>query len=543
MVSIPFPVLKFNMMIVKTNDNGGFIQRHLSVNHYAGQDIATSTPVDDVLNGLNLSGTTITATTTTGGLFSVDLATLPKDDDQLFQFDPTNGQWTVTQGSNNDQSGDLSQGVTMNTGTNILTIFGVPIDLSIYLDDTDEQLLNLNGNDLQISNGNTVDLSFLLDNTDAQSLTLNGNVVEIDNGNSIDLSFLLDNTDAQIIGLNGNILEISNGNTVDLSFLLDNTDAQSLTLNGNAVEIDNGNSIDLSFLLDNTDAQILGLNGYVVEISNGNTVDLQPLFNAIIDKDEQKLSLNGFILEISNGNTVDLKPLFAAFTDSDDQNINLVGTLLSIEDGNNVDLLQFLDNTDEQELKLVKNELEISGGNKITIPVLKGGYNQISTRTGWWEGWTPTITANSGTVTNPNWFNVGNAKVSPDEITDLNCTIDLGNHYFLGRRCRYYFWIDVRLLINGVAVYTKTYDKYLYNDWRNDTNPDVIRPVLYRLEPIGGAIINRLNVPALATVQVQARTRYNVNAMQTSGTWRYIGGLRSNTMFSFMPKQLVTLSN
>ena len=139
--------------------NGGFIQRHLHYNHYLGLDPqgGGGGASDGVLNNFLLNGTILTATTT-GGLFSVDLATLPKDDDQLFQFDPTNGQWTVTQGSNNDQSGDLSQGVTMNTGTNILTIFGVPIDLSIYLDDTDEQTLTLVGSQLSISNGNTVTL-------------------------------------------------------------------------------------------------------------------------------------------------------------------------------------------------------------------------------------------------------------------------------------------------------------------------------------------------------------------------------------------------
>ena len=168
----------FFTMNRRTLYNGGFIQRHLHHNHYLGED-HQGNPLDGVLNNFLLNGTILTATTTTGGLFSVDLATLPKDDDQLFQFDPTNGQWTVTQGSNNDQSGDLSQGVTMNTGTNILTIFGVPIDLSIYLDDTDEQTLSLVGSDLSISNGNTVTLPAGGLSGAKNGLSVNGSDVEL----------------------------------------------------------------------------------------------------------------------------------------------------------------------------------------------------------------------------------------------------------------------------------------------------------------------------------------------------------------------------
>ena len=53
--------------------------------------------------------------------------------------------------------------------TNDLT----PVDLSVYLDDTDHQDLSLSGNTLAVTNDPTpVNLSGYLDNTDAQDLSL-----------------------------------------------------------------------------------------------------------------------------------------------------------------------------------------------------------------------------------------------------------------------------------------------------------------------------------------------------------------------------------
>ena len=119
--------------------------------------------------------------------------------------------------------------------------------------------------------------------TDDQNLTLNANSLEIEDGNSVDLSTYLDNTDEQNIsgsGLNGTMLTIGieNGNaeTVDLAPLQDGTgtDDQNLTLNANSLEIEDGNSVDLSTYLDNTDDQTLSLTGNSLEIEDGNSVDL-----------------------------------------------------------------------------------------------------------------------------------------------------------------------------------------------------------------------------------------------------------------------------
>jgi len=71
---------------------------------------------------------------------------------------------------------------------------------------TDQQILNLNGTQLSISNGNTVDLSTLPDD---QTLALNGTQLSISNGNAVDLSSLPQ-------GSAGGTLQGTDGNTYNL---------------------------------------------------------------------------------------------------------------------------------------------------------------------------------------------------------------------------------------------------------------------------------------------------------------------------------------
>lgn len=169
-----------------------------------------------------------------------------------------------------------------------------------------------------------------------------------------------------------------------------------------------------------------------------------------------------------------------------------------------------------------------------------GPFVRESARTGWWAGWSPIITANQATETLIEWRDVGGPVVSPDCVTDLVFMADIGNHYLRVNRARAYVWVDIRLLVNGAPVLTRTNDKYRYLDGRNDTNPDVIPSVPVNMEPWGSANGGRFNIPAGATVQVQAQVRWNINAVQTSAWVRYIGGLRSQTIFTFQPRQEVT---
>ena len=98
------------------------------------------------------------------------------------------------------------------------------------------QDLSISGNILTITlNGSAtqIDLSPYLDNTDNQDLILSGNTLSISNdpNTDVDLSGYLDNTDNQDLSLTGNTLSISNdpNSDVDLSTYLDNTDSQNLT--------------------------------------------------------------------------------------------------------------------------------------------------------------------------------------------------------------------------------------------------------------------------------------------------------------------------
>jgi len=140
--------------------------------------------------------------------------------------------------------------------SNTLKITGngsaTPIDLNPYLDNTDNQTLNLTGNTLGISNGNTLDLSKYLDNTDAQSLNLANNILSISNGDSIDLSKYLDNTDNQGLVLTGDVLSIENGTgNVNLANYRDDADAdptnelQILSISNDTIYLSNGGFVKL----------------------------------------------------------------------------------------------------------------------------------------------------------------------------------------------------------------------------------------------------------------------------------------------------------
>ena len=170
--------------------------------------------------------------------------------------------------------------------------------------------------------------------------------------------------------------------------------------------------------------------------------------------------------------------------------------------------------------------------------ICEGPFQISSNRTGWWAGWTAITQDANIPLTISDWYPVGNATTSPSCVTDLTFDVDFGNHYFLARRNRYYFWIDYQLLINGAAVQTRTYEIYHYKDEQTITS-DINYPLQYELQNIGDTEDGRLNIPAGASVQVEARTRYQVVGAQTGSYFRYIGGLRSNTAYHFSPRNII----
>jgi hypothetical protein len=133
-------------------------------------------------------------------------------------------------------------------------------------DPTNEiQVLSLEENILELSsNGEPVqiDLTPYLDNTDEQTLLLNGHILEISNGNSIQLPDTVNDADAdpenelQELTFTETILSISDGNTVDLASLQDGVndadhsptnELQTLSFSGSTLSISQGNSVVLSY--------------------------------------------------------------------------------------------------------------------------------------------------------------------------------------------------------------------------------------------------------------------------------------------------------
>ncbi|MCH2236214.1 MAG: hypothetical protein MK078_18420, partial [Crocinitomicaceae bacterium] len=151
----------------------------------------------------------------------------------------------------------------------------------------------------------TDELQNLIYDPVSQTLTLT-------NGNSVTLTFPGGSSDDQVLDLNGTQLSIENGNTIDLAPIIPpgGTDDQQLSLNGTNLTIENGNSVNLAALQDgvndadpdpNNEIQTLSKIGSTVTLSNGggsftdetNDPDADP------SNELQILDLNGTHLSIS----------------------------------------------------------------------------------------------------------------------------------------------------------------------------------------------------------------------------------------------------
>jgi hypothetical protein len=221
---------------------------------------------------------------------------------------------------------------------NQLTLTNTPttsgIDLSPYLDNTDEQTLSLDENNILNISGvsSPVDLNILMEsveeadgdpNNEIQDLFITDDHMELfitnnDDATTIDLSPFFDNTDSQELNLDGTELSISGaGATIDLSSLPglgDDADAnpenelQDLSLSGNTLSLsDDATPVDLSGYLDNTDSQDLTLVGTTLSLTGDATpVDLSGVPGIGDDADTdpenelQNLQLLGNALSLTN---------------------------------------------------------------------------------------------------------------------------------------------------------------------------------------------------------------------------------------------------
>ena len=209
-----------------TLENGGSVNVDLS----SLSDVFTDTNTTITSFGIDGANTNLVITDSEANTYAVALADLAvlidtNTDDQALSLASGN-ILTLEDGGTVDLTPFLD-----NTDDQAITAFS--------LDNTSNELT------LTLEDGGTqtVDFSTVLAaaGTDDQNLTLTGDNLSIEDGNSVDLSGYMDNTDDQALSLaTGNILTLEDGGTVDLTPFLDNTDNQD------ASEVDLGTSVDVN---------------------------------------------------------------------------------------------------------------------------------------------------------------------------------------------------------------------------------------------------------------------------------------------------------
>ena len=278
------------------------------------------------------------------------------EDDKLETWDGT--QWI--------EAGVQDLSLTGNTLS--LTDDASTVDLSGYLDNTDNQDLSLTGNTLSLTNdGSTVDLSGYLDNTDAQDLSLTGNTLSLTNdGTTVDLSGYLDDTqltEAQVDAYVANNGYLTSFTEVDGDVT---NEIQDLSLTGNTLSLSSdATTVDLSAYLDDTQLTEAQVDAYVA--NNGYLTSFTEV-DGDVTNEIQDLSLTGNDLTITNNGSATTIDLSGYLDNTDAQDLDLSGNTLSLtNDATTVDLSAYLDNTDAQNLTLTGNDLTIDNGNTVDL--------------------------------------------------------------------------------------------------------------------------------------------------------------------------------
>jgi len=230
------------------------------------------------------------------------------------------------------------------------------------------QDLSLAANTLSLSgDASPVDLSQYLDNTDDQALDLTADQLSIENGNSVDLSTYLDDTDDQSLAevlVQGND---AGGTTItNLPAPVAASDAATMAY----VDAQAGGSQNLTEVLtEGNDAGGIAITNLPAPVggsdaANRTYVDSHADSDADPTNELQDLSLAANTLSLTgDGTSVNL----AGYLDNtDDQTLDFTADQLSIENGNSVDLSGYLDNTDDQNLAQVLAEGNNAGGTTIT---------------------------------------------------------------------------------------------------------------------------------------------------------------------------------
>ena len=268
------------------------------------------------IQGISLSGINLSIS---GSGSSVDLSSFfDNTDAQTLSFtgsqlDISGGNSVNLSGLINDADSDpINELQDISISGNDVNITGSTssINLSPYLDNTDNQILSVSGNSLSISNGNTVALP-VSGGGQNQTLSFVGNNLTISGpgGNTVSLNSLINDADfdpvneLQDLSLAANSLSLSGSvPTIDLSSYLDNTDNQTLSIFGNSLSISNGNSVVLS------SSSLWTASGNDIYVNNGGNVGIgttNPIYSLDVNGGFQVSQLAVFqALSVFSGDAV-----------------------------------------------------------------------------------------------------------------------------------------------------------------------------------------------------------------------------------------------
>ena len=249
--------------------------KELSLEHGGTVDLSSLIPFLDYKNGV--------LSLTNSNSVTIDIRDADSDPANEFQELTYNNYEVSISNRNKVNLIDLLQDLQLSQD-HILKITknatSTELNLRPYLDNTDNQILRIEGDSLAISGGNKVKVD-LSDTNEIQDLNLNGNTLKVTgkaDATLVDLSKYLDNLDEQTLSLTGDSLAISGGNKVKVD-LSDTNEIQDLQLTDNILKITgnpSAHSVDLSGYMDNTDKQQLALEGFNLSITDGGTVNIRP---------------------------------------------------------------------------------------------------------------------------------------------------------------------------------------------------------------------------------------------------------------------------
>ena len=319
---------------------------------------------------------------------------------QDISTDGTSGNITLSDGSTltlNVDDGDSDSGnelQDLSLAANTLSLSGsaTDVDLSSYLDNSDEQDLDFTAGIITLSgdpDATAIDLSGYdtdaSDDFDGAFSSLTSIPTGLSDGDDVDDADNDITNEIQDISTDGTAgnLSISDGSTITLNVEDGDSDAsneyQDLSLSGNTLSLTNSTSgVDLSpFMGTNTDNQTLSLSGSDLTISGGNTLDISSIDtdtdtqlsetevdafvsnNGYLTAESQDISLSGSDLSITGGSTIDLS---AIDTDTDTQ---LSEAEVDAFVGNNGYLT-----TENQDISLSGSDLSITGGSTIDLSAI-----------------------------------------------------------------------------------------------------------------------------------------------------------------------------